>query len=793
MKLLKSIFHFLGGIYLAIALIAIAAITVVAGTLIESKTESHLLAAQWTYANPFFLLLLSLFFINILFSALRRWPFKKKHIPFLITHLGLLMIISGTIIKNRFGLQGQLTVWEGSGSQHVLQPHTHALLIEEKDQSTLQMTPQNSMIALDSFRPHIYYPYHFPEVKCKVIGYAPHVKEVLETWIKGSKAYIAGFPSVPVHDWNPTEPFPEADSYHFALATHSSTWSILALRTAHLEEALQHAYLQNLNLQIKTKDVSSESLNIPLQKAIQNSVPFSHGNLDVSLSISTPLLEKQTTTPTVNFTWKDPKINRKEIFKVPLQGQDALLVKSHSKHGFEVPFIVDLNRPNPLLLLIEDEQGNTFLFAFDSYGRLHEENFSSSQLQTLIAYEQGFGGYGVQAVVPIPSFPAGREDKEKADAYQLTMQLRQALAEQQLPLSPPLQFFEQACQKAQIDFSSAFIQFLVEWNAHSDFLYSSQAMIPEQFSNIFKHFNWHTLSNNDKQTIQWTRQLLNQLEESWKEGHHPLSILERHHWPFIEELRKNVTESTNPSLLNLLAQQISSLIGYLPAIDFPTSPSNIEQARLLTAYFRAYGIDYRSLFPHREDEKEQFDHLENYWKEHSTNAHSQQSIVFETPLSHRIVPEVTPLKPEDCRPGIVLEVQEDQNKQTIALAYESSGSGFKWPILNGNYVIRFQPKLTELPYRIRLRQARQIFYPQSQQVYSYESDVMISEKGKPPIEQTLSMNHVHETWDGYRFYLAGIGNSADLSLKRIQLAVNHDPAKYFLTYPGAILVFLGAL
>lgn len=69
MKLFKQLFHFLGGIHFAIALIAITAITVIAGTFLESKTESHLLAARWTYEHPFFLLLLSLFFINILLCA----------------------------------------------------------------------------------------------------------------------------------------------------------------------------------------------------------------------------------------------------------------------------------------------------------------------------------------------------------------------------------------------------------------------------------------------------------------------------------------------------------------------------------------------------------------------------------------------------------------------------------------------------------------------------------------------------------------------------------------------------
>lgn len=205
MRRLKDLFHFLGGIHFAIALILTAALTVIAGTLLESKTGSHLLAARWTYEHLFFQLLLSLFFINILFSALRRWPFRKKHIPFLITHLGLLMIISGTIVKNRFGLQGQMSVWEGSGSRQVLLPRTYAVYLEGKDYSSTQT--QASLVALPSFKPGTYFPYHFPDVKFKIIGYAPHVKEKQEAWIKEDKAYLSGIPPIPVDIWEPPSPF----------------------------------------------------------------------------------------------------------------------------------------------------------------------------------------------------------------------------------------------------------------------------------------------------------------------------------------------------------------------------------------------------------------------------------------------------------------------------------------------------------------------------------------------------------------------------------------------------------
>jgi len=784
MKILKSLFHFLGGIQFAICLIAIAIIMVIAGTLLESKTGSHLYAARWTYENPLFLFLLSLFFVNILFSALRRWPFKKGHIPFLITHLGLLMMISGIMIKNRFGLQGQLTVWEGSGNQHLLLPYSYALLIEEKEGSS----HAKNMIVLNSFHPNMYFPFHLPQLKCKLIGYSNHVKEELETWIKGSKAYIAGFPPISVQEWNPSDSFPEATSYHFAMATHHPTWSILALRTSHVKEAIEQAYLQNLFFKLTAKK-DKQSLSIPLKQALQDPFPFIQKKIEATLEL--PFLGNEIL-PSLKMVCSSQEIpNQDEQWIIPLQGQDALFIKPVLNHWSDALFNVDLSRPTPFLCLIEDDKGRTFLFAFDTYGRFHSENFSPEHLQALIVYEQGFGGYGVQFEIPMPSFSVGREDKEKAETYALTTQLRQALMTQPT-LAPPLHFFEQACKKAGIDFCETFIHFLSEWNAHSNFLFQPYKDISPSLSNLFQHLQWENVSHQDKQATLWTLKLITELENAWQQGNHPINILERHRWPFIEELKKSMLSSEH-SLLNLIAQQVFSLTSYFSLLDFPSNLSHLDHASLLSAYFRMYGIDYRSLIPYQGNSREQFKLLESYWKAHSSDQNLHQTIVFETPLSHRIIPCASPAKLEDQCPGIVLEVEEGANQQTIALAYDSSSRELKWPILNGKYIVRFQPYLRELPYRIRLRQARQMTYPQSQQVYSYESDLLITENEKQPVERTLSMNRVYETWDGYRFYLAGIGSSHDNTLKHIQLAVNYDPAKYFLTYPGALLVFLGML
>ena len=58
-------------------------------------------------------------------------------------------------------------------------------------------------------------------------------------------------------------------------------------------------------------------------------------------------------------------------------------------------------------------------------------------------------------------------------------------------------------------------------------------------------------------------------------------------------------------------------------------------------------------------------------------------------------------------------------------------------------------------------------------------------------ETTISMNHVHQTSDGFRFYLANLTQPSPYSARQAQIVVNGDPAKYWLTYPGGIILALG--
>ena len=133
---------FLGSVYLAIILIALTALFVIWGTWLKSTTSSHLYASQLTYGSPFFVALLCGFFVNILVATLRRWPFKLKQIPFLITHLGLLMVLGGVILKMLMGTQGSMILWKEAAANisfcQIRKPSTKKASRKESNLSLLK-------------------------------------------------------------------------------------------------------------------------------------------------------------------------------------------------------------------------------------------------------------------------------------------------------------------------------------------------------------------------------------------------------------------------------------------------------------------------------------------------------------------------------------------------------------------------------------------------------------------------------------------------------------------------------
>lgn len=475
---IKTLFRFLGSLTFALILIALAACFVILGTFLEASTDSHRYAALFTYNSRLFETLLWGFFLNILISALRRYPFKFHHIPFLITHFGMLMILAGTLIKSYFGVQGNMIIWEGSASNQLYLPESYSLLLDARNSKAPEFYRLNKkFISYTSIEPEISSSKNHSELKITLMGYKPNSYEKLESWVKSGHLSIFGLKPFPLSSYPSIEQaLPEAIKVKL-MNSNELFWNLIALKT----------------------DIEAE---IIIKKT----------------------LELYSSIPTL---------------------------------------VIMQNKQEDIKLIILTKDGQTAIF-----------NSPQGDLKRVLAYDDGFLGYTTEATFP-------------------------------------------------------------------------------------------------------------QLE--------------------------------NPPLLE----------SPLKAKHYVIPPSKKLEANL---------------------------------------------------------------------PCIIVRFSKDSIQDTVTLTYSPLGNGFKWPVLNGEFVARFQPHIQKIPYKLRLRQARQINYPGSQQPFSYECDLIITNNStNEQIESSLSMNQVYETWDGYRFYLSNISPPTKGALKQVQITVNRDPAKYWLTYPGIFCMSLGIL
>ncbi|MDX9755578.1 MAG: hypothetical protein RBU29_16560, partial [bacterium] len=122
-KKLDALFRFLGSLKLAVILLIGFVILLTVATFYESYTSTAQ-AQQVIYKTLWFDFLLLLLCINVAFSALIRFPWKKMHMGFVITHLGILIILFGAIVTRKYGVEGQIMLREGQQTQYLSIPET---------------------------------------------------------------------------------------------------------------------------------------------------------------------------------------------------------------------------------------------------------------------------------------------------------------------------------------------------------------------------------------------------------------------------------------------------------------------------------------------------------------------------------------------------------------------------------------------------------------------------------------------------------------------------------------------
>ncbi|MCA9790423.1 MAG: cytochrome c biogenesis protein ResB [Candidatus Eremiobacteraeota bacterium] len=114
----NKVFRFLASLKLAvILLVALAAILATATyyeSIYDAKTAQHLV-----YGSPAFAAFLALLGVNVFCSAAIRYPYKPHQTGFVVTHVGIIIILLGSLVTMAKGVDGTMALEEGQSGKRV--------------------------------------------------------------------------------------------------------------------------------------------------------------------------------------------------------------------------------------------------------------------------------------------------------------------------------------------------------------------------------------------------------------------------------------------------------------------------------------------------------------------------------------------------------------------------------------------------------------------------------------------------------------------------------------------------
>lgn len=123
---------FLASLKLAVVVILAIATVVAVGTIVESKLDATA-AKKLVYDTIWMYLVMGILATNLIAVMVDRWPWKARHTSFVLAHIGILVLMLGSIITQKFGLDGSVRVGIGEANQYAIVPETDVLVYTSFD------------------------------------------------------------------------------------------------------------------------------------------------------------------------------------------------------------------------------------------------------------------------------------------------------------------------------------------------------------------------------------------------------------------------------------------------------------------------------------------------------------------------------------------------------------------------------------------------------------------------------------------------------------------------------------
>ncbi len=170
--ILDRLHEALASLRLAVFVMVTLGTTCLVATIYESKHGTAAVQRE-VYRTGWFTAILALLGLNILFSLLKRYPWKANHTGFVMAHVGILLVLTGSVVSLHYGLDGNMALFEGETTDRValqdkslqvaggtVQPAVFAVDLEKRPPSPMherRLALPGSDLALvaEDFQPHV--------------------------------------------------------------------------------------------------------------------------------------------------------------------------------------------------------------------------------------------------------------------------------------------------------------------------------------------------------------------------------------------------------------------------------------------------------------------------------------------------------------------------------------------------------------------------------------------------------------------------------------------------------------
>lgn len=115
----RQIIKALASIQLGVIIIVLIGVLSAWGTLVEAHYNDAAAAQKIVYNSVWMYATLAALVICLIAVMIDRWPWQRKHVGFVLAHIGIIVILFGAILTRFYGIDGSIILEPGGSSRYV--------------------------------------------------------------------------------------------------------------------------------------------------------------------------------------------------------------------------------------------------------------------------------------------------------------------------------------------------------------------------------------------------------------------------------------------------------------------------------------------------------------------------------------------------------------------------------------------------------------------------------------------------------------------------------------------------